>query len=285
LKSFFPQQRFLYFAASLGFMILVSGVALGLLVAGKASILGAVILQTLGASILFPIIVSVTYDRLRERWLGDEVWRLFNELSDAGISRIYKDRENSANLDNAQTRLSNEFRDFENGEVLMMGVSLRVFLNPLGPFYRDIETMLRNGQGRVRIRALICDPKNADIPVRAAIEETGREHAHKPQIERDIESSVVTAGALNSSIGDYIRLSFYMSAPYCTTIIFPHVCYYAPNLLAPRAPAGLPMILFRSGSHGYKMIRASFEYLWERPETTQVLQSRFYVGSLLAPVE
>jgi hypothetical protein len=271
LKSFLPQQRFLYFAASIGFMILISGVALGLLGVGKASTLGAVILETLGASILFPIVVSIIYDRLRERWLGDEIWRLFNELSDAGISRIYKDRENSTHLDNAQTRLSNEFRGFENGEVLMMGVSLRVFFNPLGPFYRDIEAMLRNGNGRVRIRAMICDPKNADIPVRAAIEEAGREAALKSQIERDIESSIVTVGALDSSIGNYIKLGSYMAAPYCTTIIFPHVCYYTPNLLAPRAPNGLPMILFRSGSHSYKMVYESFEYLWQRPETTHVV--------------
>lgn len=143
-------QKFLYLCAALGFAVLVSGLAVGVLTESRLWALSAVVLESLGSAVLFPILVSFSYDRLKEKWLGDEVWRIFNELSDAGISRVYKDRETSPRRDNAQTRLSEEFRSFENGEILMMGVSLRVFFNPLGPFYRDIETMLRETGGRVR---------------------------------------------------------------------------------------------------------------------------------------
>ncbi|MFI1170501.1 hypothetical protein [Streptomyces melanogenes] len=260
-------QKFLYLCAALGFAVLVSGLAVGVLTESKVWALSAVVLESLGSAVLFPILVSFSYDRLKEKWLGDEVWRIFNELSDAGISRVYKDRELSPRRDNAQTRLSEEFRSFENGEILMMGVSLRVFFNPLGPFYRDIETMLRETGGRVRIRAVVCDPANPDVPVRAAIEEAGRSPEHTSQLERDIESTRVTVAGLRATMGPHVDLRLATSAPYCTTVIFPHVCYYSPNLLAPKAPVGLPMILFRSGAHGFKMIQASFEYVWQLPTT------------------
>ena len=262
-----PRNRFLFVAASLGFMTLVAGLTIGTLTQGKASTLSAVVLEALGSAIMFPILVSFTYDRLRERWFGDEVWRIFNELSDAGITRIYRDRESSYHPDNAQQRLANEFRTFQAGEILMMGVSLRVFFNPLGPFYRDICSMLEGTRGNVRIKAMICDPGNPDIPIRAGIEEPSRDPRHKTQIDRDLEDTVVTVAGLRTSYRNRVDLKYYMASPYCTTVIFPHVCYYSPNLLAPGAPVRLPMILFLSRSNGYSMVKASFDYLWRHPVT------------------
>lgn len=128
-------------------------------------------LQSLGAAVLFPILVSYAYDRLRERWLGDEAWRLFSELADAGIIRVYRNREYAANRDNAQSRLSSAFVSCKVGEVCMMGPTLRVFFNPLGPFYADIAEMLRNGGGNVTIRALIERPESPAVADRTEIEE------------------------------------------------------------------------------------------------------------------
>jgi hypothetical protein len=264
-------HRVLYAAAAAGFALFVVGVSLGVTTKGAVATVIAVSLQTLGSAILFPILISFTYDRLRERWFGEEVWRLFTELSDAGIARVYSDRELTTGHDNAQVRLADEFRSLERGSVLMMGVTLRVFFNQLGPFYRDLCQMLRDADGRVAIQALICDPDSAEARQRADIEEPNRSPGDKPQILRDIESSVATARNLSKEVGEHLTLRQFTPAPYCTAVIFPHVAYFSPNILAPEAPVRLPMVLFRSGSHGYKMVHASFEFLWNHGETRTIV--------------
>jgi len=265
-----PPLRVFYIAGAFGFALLVVGTTVGL-THKSAPVLLAALLQGLGSAILFPILVSYTYDKLREKWLGDEVWRLFAELSEAGISRLYKDREVSNHGDNAQTRLAAEFQKFEAGEICIIGVTLRVFFNPLGPIYPDIEMMLRNGKGRVTIRALISDPESPEIHHRATMEEPNRPESQTRQTDRDTESTVATIRNLVRSVGAKAKLKYFQPAPYCTAVIFPHVAYYSPNLLAPVAPVRLPMILFRSGSHGYKMLQASFGYLWDHPDSKEII--------------
>lgn len=262
-----PHRRYLYWWSSLGFCIFVTGITLSLSTHGTISIIIAVALEALGAAILFPILVSYTYDRLRERWLGDELWRLFGELSENGIARIYKDRELSSAQDNAQARLAGEFRDLSAGGIRIMGVSLRVFFNPLGPFYDDIESMLINGGGKVQLRVLISNPLSPEVGYRTQIEEPLGTSTAKSQLVRDTESTIATAARLYSKVGELISVREFMAAPYCTAVLFPHVAYFSPNILAPKAPVRLPMILYRSGSHGYKMLESSFEFLWAHRDT------------------
>jgi hypothetical protein len=266
-----PQHRVLYIGAAAGFVLFVGGVWLSLSADSAQPTVLAVALEALGAAILFPILVTFAYDRLKERWLGDEVWRLFSELSDAGIIRVYRDREFAPGKDNAQTRLSEEFLNLESGEILMMGPTLRVFFNPLGPFYRDIEAMLRNANSEVHIRALIEQPDSPAVWDRTAIEEPNLAPGDKPQTERDADSTLAQVRNMSKTIGPYISMRRYLPAPYCTAVIFPHIAFYSPNLLAPEVPVRLPMILFRSGSHGYRMIRSSFDYLWQHKETQQAV--------------
>lgn len=227
-------------------------------------IVAGVVVQTLGAAILFPILVSYAYDRLREKWLGDEVWRLFNELAEAGISRVYKDREYVEGRDNALTRLSEEFNGFTDGEVRMIGASLRVFFNPLGPFYRDIDRMMKNPQ--VTVRALVNRADSPEASNRTRIEEPNLPDGAVPQSRRDLDSTIANVTILHGN-NPRIDLRMYAEAPYCTAIIFPDLCYYSPNLIAPEVPVRLPMIVFRSGSHAYKMISASFESIWASDTT------------------
>jgi hypothetical protein len=267
-------QRLLVGAAAGGFVIFLAGVWLALLAEGIAAELAAAALGALGSAIMFPVLVSFAYDRLRERWLGDEVWRLFSELGDAGIVRIYGDREFAADRENAQTRLAEEFERLGNaergGEVLMIGPTLRVFFHPLGPHYRDIEAMLRNAGGRVTIRALVARRDSPAMADRAAVEEPGRA-AEERQSERDAASTIAQITTLSGKFDSCVALRRFMLAPYCTAVIFPHLAFFSPNLLARVVPVRLPMILFRSGSHGYDMIRATFAYAWEHEETMQVL--------------
>ncbi len=266
-----PPQVVLYVGCATGLTILVAGVALGVNVQGGVWFVIAVVLQTLGSSILFPILVSFAYDRIRERWLGDEVWRIFAELADAGIVRIYRDREFSPGRPNAATRLSDEFRRLESGQVYMMGPTLRVFFNPVGQFYRDIEGMLRSGHGRVHVNVLIQQDGSPAIRDRIEAEEPDLAPGEKAQGERDADSSVAAVKKMSASLGPCISFRRFMPAPYCTAVIFPHVAFFSPNLLVSEVPVRMPMILFRSGSHGYTMLRASFEYLWRHPESVEVL--------------
>jgi hypothetical protein len=288
----------LYAGAAVGFAVFVTGVSVSLAPAGGAGSPGvgikpapsrvaeptagattggtwrpiaAVVLQTLGCAILFPIVVSFAYDRLRERWLGDEVWRLFGELSDAGIIRVYKDRESAPGRDNAQTRLAEEFLRFRSGELRMMGPTLRVFFNPLGPFIRDIDAMIRDANGKVLIKALIERSDSPSVAERCAIEEPSLASGETPQTERDAAASVAQAKAMAKISSGCVTLRRFMPAPYCTAIIFPHVAFFSPNLLAPVVPVRLPMILFQAGSHGYNMLAASFEYLWTHKDTQQAV--------------
>ncbi|MFD3623680.1 hypothetical protein [Streptomyces sp. NPDC058698] len=257
--------------AAAGFLVFTAGVAFSVATEGVAWTTVSVTLQSLGSAVLFPILVSFAYDKLKERWLGDEVWRLFNELSDAGITRVYKDREFNSNQDNAQTRLSQEFLSHQSGEICIMGPTLRVFFNPLGPFYRDIEQMLRNANGAVHMRALIERSDSPSVWERTSIEEPNLAPGQKPQTERDAESTIATVRNVCTTVGPRITLRRFMPAPYCTVVIFPSIAFFSPNLLAPEAPVRLPMILFRSGSHGYQMLKASFDYLWDHGETSQAV--------------
>ena len=291
--------KILYYAAALGLVIFLIGVALMVyapiqveqvqqvgsngIVAIQRPILWVSILSTacqaLGAAILFPVLVSFAYDRLRERLLGDEVWRLFAELADAGITRVYKDREFVPGRDNAQTRLSEEFQQFRSGEICIMGPTLRVFFNVLGPFHQDIEKMLSNGRGDVRICALIERDESPSVADRTCVEEPHLGSGDQPQTQRDASGTVAAIRVMNTQVGPYIILRRFLPAPYCTAVIFPHVVYFSPNILAPAVPVRLPMILFRSGSHGYNMVRASFDYLWSHLETIQVVSNQIAVDA------
>lgn len=262
-------HRILYGAFLFGLAVLAVGVVMGLQSDDAWITAAAIVLQTLGSSIAFPILVSFTYDRLRERWLGDAVWRIFGELADAGIERVYRDREFDPNRENAQTRLSEEFRAHRNGEVRMMGASLRVFFNPLGPFQRDIEQMLGESRGDVVIRALIQRSGSPAIRDRIEAEQPGLPAGQPAQGERDADSSIAAVVRINAAQGDHITMRRFQPAPYCTAVIFPHIAYYSPNLLTAEVPVRLPMILFRAGSHGYQVLSSSFDYLWNHHETVQ----------------
>jgi hypothetical protein len=272
MTPYAAQRRVLYLGAAGGFGVFVVGATVATVGHGIILNIVAVALIALGSAILFPILITFAYDKLRERWLGDEIWRLFTELADAGIMRVYRDREFAPGRDNAQTRLAEDFRSMDSGRIYIIGPSLRVFFNPLGPFYRDIDTMLRSKNGSVHIDALIARKDSGAVSDRTIIEEPNLKAGEKPQAERDADSTVATIQTMAKSIGPFVSLRRFMPAPYCTAIIFPHVAYFSPNILAPEVPVKLPMILFGPGSHGYKMLKSSFDYLWDHHDTIEVVE-------------
>ncbi len=266
-------NRVLYFAAAASLALLCGGVVNGMVGNPSTSrIVLSILITTLGSSILFPVLVSFAYDRLRERWMGDEIWRIFTELADGGIIRVYRDREHSEHADNAESRLKNEFNTFSSGELRMIGVSLRVFFNQMGVFYPEILTMLNRSKGAVKIMALISSPESPEVKNRGLIESKSKDSSYSAQIVRDIESTIVSVKNLLTDAPQTVALREYLEAPYCTAIIFPDKCYFSPNILCPMAPVRLPMIVFRAGSLGYTRLKQSFDYIWStsKPITPEV---------------
>ena len=223
-----------------------------------------IILATVSATVFFPLIVGYYYDKFKEKQEGESIWRVFKEFSDGGILRVYKDREEGEDEENAVSDLRKAFEAHYEGKVKLTGVTLRVFFNQTGPFYRSITniTNLHKVNDEVGIQALVCATNSPEVFNRAKIETPDR--LNDPLIEIDIHLTIASIQNLNKKYGSTaIEYGYYSSAPYCTLIIFPNKCYFSPNILATEAPVRLPMIVFNAKSRGYKRLEQYFEYLWE----------------------
>jgi hypothetical protein len=194
--------------------------------------------------------------------------QVFKDFSEGGILRVYKDRERSNNPENAENDLKTAFKEHNNGEVKLIGVTLRVFFNTAAPFYQDITEIVRRAQVEksIKIKAIISHPDSYEVAARAEIEEPISTDLKDSLIVREISGFVKNVHNLNNSYPrhDVIDFHYCMSAPYCTAIIFPDKCYFSPNLLCKTAPVRLPMIIFKAGSHGYLVINEYFEYNWNK---------------------
>lgn len=263
--------KFLYLMAILGFAFVCVGILLGLNQL-TLQLVGALVLANLGAAILFPIVVSIVYDNIRERWMGDEIWRIFCELTDGGIIRIFKDRKG-----NAQSCLMKEFDSLKKGKVDMIGVSLRLFFDEIAPFYTNVRDMLYRD---IRIQALICDLESTEVCNRSKFErDPTRIFRHLKMTSANVStlqkelSSADTASDNQTYMTESITLRHYTGAPYCTAIIFPDKCYFTPHILCREAPDNLPMIVFSSESSAYKKIKEYFDHLWKNAKENMLARN------------
>ncbi len=262
-----PRDRVLYLAAGLGLTFFTTGIAIGMLGDSHALFIAGVAVQALGAAVFFPVVVSFAYDRLREKWLGDEVWRLFGELADAGIARVYRDREYYEGRENGFSHLADTFISTHQGEVRLMGPTLKVFFNTASPMYSSIEQMLRHANGHVTVRALISREDSEAIHDRIAVEQPTLHSDEVSQTKRDCDSTLASAKTLKDQFKCSLDVRRFNQAPYCTAVLFKEMAFFSPNLLAPQVPVRLPLIVFKAGSHGYRMVEESFNWLWHHPET------------------
>ncbi len=227
-------------------------------------VIAATIVTLFAGSIFFPILVSYFYDRFKDAETGEAIWKVFRELSDAGIVRVYRDREESRYPENAVTELRNAFLNHREGEIRLVGVSLRVFFNGSGAFYDSIcrlaptSTMSRP----ILIRALVLDPASPEVRNRAEVEAPDMP---KPLIYSEIALTIANIQhmMLHAKQG-FINVGYYNQAPYCTAVIFPDRCFFSPNLISNITPVKLPLIVFRSDSHGYRVLSQYFEALWAK---------------------
>jgi hypothetical protein len=257
----------LYIAAAVGLTLFCTGSAIGIVGESHTTLVAGVAIQSIGAAVFFPVVVSFAYDRLREKWLGDEVWRLFGELADAGIARVYPDREYRAGRENGQSRLASAFSATRDGEIRLMGPTLKAFFHTSSPLYAEIEQMLRDAGGKVTVRALIEREDSQAIRDRVEIEQPELEDGKESQTKRDCDTTLASMETLGRKTGCSLEMRRYNQAPYCTAVLFPDLAFFSPNLLAPEVPVRLPLLVFKRGSQGYRMIASSFEWMWDHKDT------------------
>lgn len=221
---------------------------------------------------------------------------LTEEVTSAGIQAVYSDR-----MGYAEEALGNAFDNHKGGEVLLTGASLRLFLAPGLHFYSFIDRMLRRSTVEpVVVRALSCHPEmNSEIPVRSFVEEFNQDGTMPKSTEFDEDAPKVLSlvefrksyfrdyglqGLVKASrvvhdlvstrtgvealrgaaatAGNVIKHREFVSAPYCTAVLFPDRAFYTPNILCTEVPANMPMIAFDSTSDAYRKICSYFEILW-----------------------
>lgn len=226
----------------------------------------SIALSALASSILFPLLVGLAYERIKEKANGEAVWQVFREFADGGILRIYKDREEREYGENAVSELRRSFQSHRKGEVKLIGISLRVFFLSPGPFFESISGLIANADAdsTMSVKVLLSDPASPEVANRSAIE-TPR--GYEPTIAKEIALTSANIDNLRERYPKAVlNYNYYSSAPYCTLVVFPHKCFFSPNLLSISAPVRLPMIVFRSGSHGYKVLNEYFQYLWKEDQ-------------------
>jgi hypothetical protein len=182
-------------------------------------------------------------------------------LSKAGIKYVYPDRETITEAGDPVARLREEFANHAHGDVYLMGVSLRVFFDPVGAFAHDIRALLADHDG-VAMHALTSSPASHEVTERAKVEQPRLREGVTPRIVREISATAATVEEMAVEDGLAIELRHFSAAPYCTAVLFPEIGFFSPNILSEKAPVLLPLIEFASWSHGYKIVKASFDYLW-----------------------
>ncbi len=226
-----------------------------------------IIMTNLASCFLFPILVGQYTDKILKKKDFDVINDFYQDFSDGGIIRVYKDRERTIREDNGENALIKEFNQHKNGEIKLVGVSLRVFFNPTKlTFYGPITELLNNPN--VQIKALINSDEAPETKNRGELESP---NLSPPTIITDMQATVDNIKLLKNKYGNNkVEGKRFEEAPYCTAIIFPEKCFFSPNILCQDAPVRLPLIVFRKGSHGYDVINKYFNYLWEKESSKSI---------------
>jgi len=222
------------------------------------------VIGQLSAAIFFPILISFLYNQVKEKEEGEVVWRVFKEFFEGGIIRVYKDREDNDQPENGHKDLKKDFLNHKEGTIKLIGVSLRVFFHQSGPHYSSIEEICNKHlrYKKVDIHALICDLSSPELANRANVENPNC-NLEESIGYNEVKGTISSIEKLKGMYGtNSILFQQFISAPYCTAIIFPDKCYISQNILSPNPPVKLPLIKFSKDSHGYKMISEYFDYVW-----------------------
>lgn len=248
---------YLIMAFLLGVAMIVSGVAIEQSSNQRITwqLIISLSLISLGSAIAFPLIVGFVVDFIRKETLGDVIWCVIKEFAEAGVCDFCKSRY----TDEAKLNLLQEIKNHKNGEIKIIGVTLKYFFQKeFSHFYESIEELLKNNLKNVSLKVLLCDPdKNPEVLHRSPVDRP--EHT-----KTMVEWSIKSIQNLKNQYGDTISYAEYIEAPYYTSIIFPNKCYLIPNILIKEGKNPLFMIALSSHSPAYEQILDVFESLWEK---------------------
>jgi hypothetical protein len=263
----------------------------------------------IAAGFFFPITISKIIEFIRDQDIATVIWNFSSECSNAGLLMFYSSRKNEA-----ESALERSFSDHKEGDILMVGPSLRLFLAP-GLFFHEVIKMnlMQYERNGVKIRAVFSHlDKSRSLPIRAFVEEFNPDGMHPKGGSRkkfnwqsinfddwddisskasfdlekfcqvfydkygklgkeyvcrcigDLQNVQIGLNELNSKTksGKVIEARKTICAPYCTAIIFPHICYFTPNLLYHSVPVDMPMLSFLRGGPPYDKILDHFKFVW-----------------------
>jgi len=228
--------------------------------------IGILATTQIASCIFFPIVIGKIIDEVKAKREFSLINRFYRDFREGGIIDVYKDREdpeNAENTDNGVAALKKAFDNHHQGEVKLIGVSLRVFFKEDGRFYNNIKDLGEKNKtkGGIEIKALINSSSAPEISNREEIEGGGRAKKHAV-ILKDLSTTKSIIDKLNKTYAGLIIVKEYIQAPYCTAMIFPEKCFISQNILCKDSPVKLPLIIFERKSPGYTAINDYFEYLW-----------------------
>ena len=220
----------------------------------------SVLMGTIGSTIFFPLMLGFYLDHLKEEKECTLIWAIFKEFYEGGILRVYKNRFKNNNEENGENDLMNAFINHKNGEIKMVGVSLRYFFHETAVLYNPIKDLCEAQNNNVKIKALVSHPYSIEVTNRAKDESP--KNIDYPPIRPDIDLTARSIANLNAKYNSPIDYGYYDSAPYCTFVIFHDKCYFSPNILSNDRPVLMPMIVFDKNSYGYTKLNDYFDILW-----------------------
>jgi hypothetical protein len=264
------------------------------------------LLAQLGGAFFFALTAGYIFERIRNAQGYSVLWLFSHEFRKAGVLAFYSDRKN-----NSEKALEEAFERQNEGEVLMAGASLRLFLASGHNFYYWTHKIL-NRKG-ISIRAISSNPdSNCELPIRSFIEEFNQDKSfpkdstfdwkkerdfsfdefverffknhgtkappeEKLRVISDLEATRTGVRELKGvakGAGNSIKHRESKSAPYCTVIIFPDRAFYTPNLLSSNVPANMPTLVFHRSSEIYEKLVEYFEFLWWVSDPEPKLRSK-----------
>jgi len=163
----------------ISFLILILSYIFALLYPGqipKTIQIPLLCIVNLASGFFFPLTVSRIIEFIRDRDIATVIWDFSSECRDAGLLMFYSSRDNEI----AKRALEKSFLEHNEGDILIVGPSLRLFFASDAYFRKEIENNLDKYEEKgVKIRAIYSHiDKNRSLPIRSYIEEFNPDGTH-----------------------------------------------------------------------------------------------------------
>lgn len=189
-------------------------------------------------------------------------------IADAGITALFPDRKGAATED-----LRSKLESVEEGTIMLLGATLRVFFHPGSDFATTIHNIILR-KPKVKIRVLLLNLNSLQALYRSEAETktsfvSDEDYRERSAQYREGEMSRMQIDILNNLIEGHrpIEARFYDTAPYCLLVMFDDLCYTTQYMFGDPSTqvttARLPMIKYKRGSVAYEKLKWHFDFVWK----------------------